>query len=500
MRENIITIVKINEVVGKVISSDAGIMEALYREFSIYSYQHWFNPKVKKGLWDGKLHFVQRNGDFPLGLFSEVVDFCKCQKDYELQVDPLFTPNTLSKKEFMQDFLSVVDGIDNLPFIPRKYQIKGAIKGLYNKRAIIEHGTGSGKSFTIYLSLVYLMSKKQDHKILILVPKIDLITQFADDLENYGMDPNIIGKFYGQEKDVEKPITIGTWQSLKNDKKILEQFTVLIADECHGLKAPIVKSVSEGAINTEYRLGFTGTMPEEDKKSEIKTIVGTLGPIVDRVTTEELQKLKMVSQLKINIPYISYPADDVKNLKQSIRILLKNKKSKEAYQLEKMFTQSHDRRNKLISKITKKMVDSDKNVLILANKLDHVDTIEKYLIQIGITPFIVTGKIKSTEDRNDIRKKMELSGGNVIVATSGVYSTGISINRLHCVIFADPGKSKINTLQSVGRGLRLHETKARLYLYDISDNLIFGNKHLEKRMGFYAKNNFDVEIKEVNFA
>ena len=74
MRENIITIVKINEVWGKVISTDAGVMEAIYKEFSIYSYKHWFNPKVKLGTWDGKLHFVARNGDFPLGLFKEVVD------------------------------------------------------------------------------------------------------------------------------------------------------------------------------------------------------------------------------------------------------------------------------------------------------------------------------------------------------------------------------------------------------------------------------------------
>lgn len=208
----------------------------------------------------------------------------------------------------------------------------------------------------------------------------------------------------------------------------------------------------------------------------------------------------MVSQLKINIPYIKYDDAEIKELKQAIKILMKQKKPREAYQIEKTFTQNHAKRNEFIGKITKKMLALDRNVLILANKLDHVDTIESALKQMGITPFVVTGQIKDTDERNDIRKKMELSGGNVIVATSGVYSTGISINRLHCVIFADPGKSKITTLQSVGRGLRLHETKDKLYLFDVSDDLMFGNKHLEKRMEFYARNNFDVEIKEISFA
>jgi superfamily II DNA or RNA helicase len=500
MRENTITIVKINEVWGKVVSTDSGVMEAIYKEFSVFAYQHWFNPKFKLGVWDGKLHFVQRNGDFPLGLFKDIVKFCKCQRDYELQIDPLFSPEIEDKEEFMKDFLEVLDTTENLPFIPRKYQVKGSMKAIFNKRAIIEHGTGSGKSFTIYLTINYLRRKNPNHRVLILVPKIDLITQFHDDLVGYGCPIELLGKYYGEEKQLDAPITIGTWQSLKNNKAFLKNFTVLIVDECHGQKADVVRSVAEGAINTQYRLGFTGTMPEEDKKAETLQIIGTLGPVVDKITTEELQKLKMVSQLKINIPYIEYSDDETRDLKQAIKILMKQKKPREAYQLEKTFTQKHVKRNEFIGKITKKMLGLDRNVLILVNKLDHVDTIVEALKAMDITPFVVTGQVKDTEERNDVRKKMELSGGNVIVATSGVYSTGISINRLHCVIFADPGKSKITTLQSVGRGLRLHETKDKLYLFDVSDNLMFGNKHLEKRMEFYARNNFDVEIKEISFA
>lgn len=501
MTTHTITIVKLNEVYGKVISSDSGLIESLCKNFAVYMFQHWFHPKVKNGIWDGKIRFVDKNGDFPLGLYKDVIDFCKCQRDYELRIDPLLQPHSSDKDAFMKDFLEVLDGTENLPFIPRKYQIKGSMKAIYHKRAIIEHGTGSGKSFTIYMTINYLLKKDDpNHKFLILVPKIDLVTQFYDDLIGYGMDKNLIGKYYGEEKSTDKQIIIGTWQSLKNNKEFMKQFTALIVDECHGLNGAVVRSVSESAINTRYRLGFTGTMPEDTKKAENMLIIGVLGPVIDKITTEELQKLKMVSQLKVNIPYISYDPEETKELNSAIKILMKNDNAREAYRLEKTFTQKHKKRNSLISSITKKMLDSDKNVLILVNKLDHCDAIAESLTSIGITPNIVTGAIKDTEERNSIRKKMEKSGGNVIVATSGVYSTGISINRLHCVIFADAGKSKITTLQSVGRGLRLHETKDKLYLYDISDDLKFSNKHLEKRMEFYARNNFNVEIKEISFA
>lgn len=501
MSQHTITIVKLNEVYGKVISSDSGVLESLVKNFSVYMFQHWFHPKVKNGIWDGKIKFVNKNGDFPLGLYKDVIDFCKCQRGYELRIDPLLQPNSVDKDVFMKDFLEVLDSTENLPFIPRKYQIKGAMKAIYNKRAIIEHGTGSGKSFTIYMTINYLLKKDDpNHKFLILVPKIDLVTQFCDDLIGYGMDKNMIGKYCGDEKSLDSQVIVGTWQSLKNNKEFMKQFTALIVDECHGLNGAVVRSVSESAINTRYRLGFTGTMPEDNKKAENMLVVSVLGPVIDRITTEELQKLKMVSQLKVNIPYISYDPAETKELNAAIKILMKQEKPREAYQLEKNFTQKHKKRNSLISSITKKMIDSDRNVLILVNKIDHVDAVVESLTSVGITPNVVTGAVKNIEERNDIRKKMEKSGGNVIVATSGVYSTGISINRLHCVIFADAGKSKITTMQSVGRGLRLHETKEKLYLYDISDDLKFANKHLEKRMEFYARNNFNVEIKEISFA
>jgi len=84
-----------------------------------------------------------------------------------------------------------------------------------------------------------------------------------------------------------------------------------------------------------------------------------------------------------------------------------------------------------------------------------------------------------------------------LVATSKVFSTGVSIKRLHCVIFAEAGKSKIKTLQSVGRGLRQHATKTKLHLIDIADDFKYGNKHLGIRMDYYARNDFEVEVKEV---
>lgn len=76
--------------------------------------------------------------------------------------------------------------------------------------------------------------------------------------------------------------------------------------------------------------------------------------------------------------------------------------------------------------------------------------------------------------------------GAIIVASYGVFSTGVNIRNLHNIIFASPSKSKIRNLQSIGRGLRLGEGKEIATLYDISDDLRTGN-HVNYTMNHYAE-------------
>ena len=69
----------------------------------------------------------------------------------------------------------------------------------------------------------------------------------------------------------------------------------------------------------------------------------------------------------------------------------------------------------------------------------------------------------------------------------GTFSTGINIPKIKQVIFAHPSKSKIRTLQSIGRGLRKPKGKSDVVLFDIVDDLRYKKKknytynHFEQR-------------------
>lgn len=496
-----ILVVKIDEVYGKVISPDWSLMSGLTKKFAIWVENARWDKRVKSGMWDGKIHFVRKDGTFQLGLLQDVLKYLRAQSDYTVSVDPQLKPPAGSKNDFRDEFINITSDTLNSPFPPRKHQLRGAVKAAYYKRAICEHCTSSGKSFSIAMVINYLMQKPEPYKVLVLVPRKDLVEQLSENFIEYGIPADMIGKYVGYQKDEDEEIIVATWQSMKNNPELVRQFRAIIADECHGLRANVVRSIAENATKAEYRLGFTGTLP--DAMSEKMQVIATLGPVVDLVEHKDLVKIDQIAKIKISVPYLQYSKEEKKKLNDEIKVLKAAAREAGkptetvAYNHERDFVYNHSKRNQFIANCAKRATGTDKNTLILLNKHDHVEKVVSALKEKGIDPFIVTGKTKDMEERNNVRKMLEETAGNVLVATSGVYSTGISIKRLHTVIFADAGKSKITTLQSVGRGLRMHGTKAHLHLIDIADALKYGDQHLDQRLDFYARNDFEFNIKEV---
>lgn len=92
----------------------------------------------------------------------------------------------------------------------------------------------------------------------------------------------------------------------------------------------------------------------------------------------------------------------------------------------------------------------------------------------------------------------------IIVASSGVFSTGINIKNLENIIFASPTKSRIKTLQSIGRTLRIGDHSDKAKLYDIVDDLShkshknFAVKHFMERVKIYNDEGFKYKLLNLN--
>jgi superfamily II DNA or RNA helicase len=117
--------------------------------------------------------------------------------------------------------------------------------------------------------------------------------------------------------------------------------------------------------------------------------------------------------------------------------------------------------------------------------------------------FFVHGGV-DVQEREQVREITERENNAIIVASYGVFSTGISIKNLHNVIFASPSKSRIRNLQSIGRVLRKGSNKDKATLYDISDDCTYGSRknytlnHFIERVKIYTEEDFNYEIIPIN--
>jgi len=480
-----VKVYKENETFMK-IESEKHVLYEIWEYFTIDVPGAKFMPAYKKG-WDGKLRlFNLRSRRLYIGLLYDLIELLK-QYNYEFLIDKsLKVGEGLSDTELDEYIESL-----NLPYEIRDYQREALKIGLNNYRAVLLSPTGSGKSLVIYSLIRYF----KDHKILLIVPTLSLTTQMYTDFQDYAKrvkwDPSkyvhvITG---GVEKQSQQSIYISTWQSLYSlDKEYFEQFDVVIVDETHLAQANSIKKILESSTNAQVKIGLTGTLQET--KTHLLTIKGLLGPIHKVSQTHELQKQNVLANMQVKMVVLEYSESERKQVKSL------------NYQDEVDFLLEHENRNKFIDQLTLKQKG---NTLLLASYVDKQGKLiyDRLRQKSPWRPiFFVSGEMPKDE-REKIRQYTEEHDDVIIVATYGVFSTGINIRKLHNIIFALAGKSRIRNLQSIGRGLRVHDSKEQLTLYDIGDDLRMGSQHnyslshFEKRYKQYIQENFKVSFSKV---
>ena len=100
--------------------------------------------------------------------------------------------------------------------------------------------------------------------------------------------------------------------------------------------------------------------------------------------------------------------------------------------------------------------------------------------------YYIDGSI-DVKTREEIRDSFEQQDGNLLIAQTAVFSTGINIKRLTNIVFLTSSKSFSRTIQSVGRALRLHESKSEAHLIDVSWHFKYSLRHLNDRLKIYKE-------------
>lgn len=441
-------------------------LRAVKDHFSHHIDGYRFNPLVKSGQWDGKISlFNTRERTLPYGLLLELIKYNK--KEWS---DLHF--------EMSEDCKGVFRGLTipynkNLQFEPYDYQDDCISACLKTSKGIIRSATASGKSLMISYVIKALWESQNMKNGIIIVPSIGLVTQFYEDMADYGLDMSLVGRVGDDWREWGNPITISTWQSLKNVSHKMEGFDAVLVDEVHGAKAKVLSDLLVQSP-ARWRFGFTGTMPSS--KLDQLQVQSYLGPVLREYGSVELAKLGYVSECVINMLYIDY----------------KNK-PKGNYNEVKDEVFRNDFRLGLIYDIIQKM---DGNMLLLVGKVEDEGEYLKQMIAerpelADYEVEFLSGKDSAT-DRERWRKYMDKGKNVVLIATYGIFQQGINIKSLSNLILASPFKSKVRILQSIGRTLRLHADKDGAVVWDICDQVKYLTKHSDTRMKHYSMEGFEV--------
>lgn len=473
------------------------INSLLYAGLSYFNTKTMYTWEYEEGFTDGVVYIYNKNlQTIPIGLIPRATKYLQDRKPtlkikISDKVRRIYTsPNGKITDDLILDYvktLNLHNRREGNAIIPYEHQIKLANRALNGRRASLLACTSSGKSLSMCIISRYLMEVEKK-KILIVVPSTNLVEQlYSDFYEDYGWDDaethctlihgDSRDKLTNKQKDQLKSlnlgeevmlrsITISTWQSLQNKPdSFFKVFTAVIVDEAHGTRGAILRDILDKCTNaSDFKIGLSGTLPDDGL--DAAWIEGALGRKENIVRLKELVSKGILTPVEVHALIVPY--------EDSIRALVNRKNYQEEYSL---ITNNGSRKRVMDLLITSGKITTDENTVLLYKSKSTLDDMYEYLSTTypQFKFHVIKGEI-DTDERERIRKEMEFSTGNMIIATYGTMKQGVNIKLLHNLVFAEFSKSMYEVVQSIGRIVRPHKNKKLARVFDVCDDCSYYTK------------------------
>lgn len=326
-----------------------------------------------------------------------------------------------------------------------------------NDSCIINAWVSWGKTFT-----ALAIAAKLGQKTLVVVHTLALLKQWETEVKKvFGIQAGIIGsgKF-----NIDSPIVIGSVQSLyRRIPAISDKFGTVILDEMHHVSSPTFGRIVD-KNKARYKLGLSGTIERKDGKHVV--FRDYFGQTVLKPPKENYMTPK------IDVIYSEVRFLDGQNIPWA------NKVTHLSFQEEYVHS---------IAMIASNYAARGHKVLVVSDRVEFLKTCAKLS---GDEAICITGDIPHQE-RPDMMKQL-WEEKDILYGTQSIFSEGISLDCLSCLVLGTPINNEPLLTQLIGRIIRVEKNKRQPVVVDINLQGKTARRQANNRKGYYMKQGYEV--------
>ena len=341
-----------------------------------------------------------------------------------------------------------------------KFTLRQSQQSVYDDiqgSAIINAWVSWGKTFT-----ALAIANKLKQKTLIVTHTIALRSQWEKEAKKvFGVEAGVIGsgKF-----EIDKDIVIGNVQTLyRNQDKIANEFGTIILDEMHHVSSPTFTRIIDSS-KARHKIGLTGTMQRKDGRHVV------FRDYFSNTVYKPPKENYLTPRVEIVRSGIRFM--DGANIAWATRI------NELAYDWEYQ---------NICAVLAAGYAAKGHKVLVVS---DRVDFLKRSAALVGDNAICVTGDVPH-EERGEMIKEI-FTTKDILFGTQSIFSEGISVDCLSCLILGTPINNEPLLTQLVGRVIRLNEGKPQPVIVDIHLEGRTARKQAGARMGYYMKQGYEV--------
>ena len=357
--------------------------------------------------------------------------------------------------------------VDKREYIPTdlpefKFELRESQKEVYDAiedNAIINAWVSWGKTFT-----GLAIAGKLGQKTLVVTHTVPLRNQWAKEVEKvYGFKPSIIGS---GSMDLSGPVVIGNTQTLyRNIPAIRHAFGTVILDEMHHVSSPTFSKIIDTNY-ARYKIGLSGTIERKDGKHVV--FRDYFGHSVYKPPKENFMA-PTVHILNSEIRFMD-----------GARIPWANRVTNLANDEEYRHT---------VAMAAAAYAAKGHKVLVVSDRVHFLKACAELA---GEDAICVTGEV-SHEDREKYMSEIRNGKKKILFGTQAIFSEGISLNNLSCLILGTPINNEPLLTQLIGRVIRKEENKRDPVIIDIHLKGNTARKQASNRMGHYMKQGYHIK-------